>query len=341
MSVTPFIFLAALVVALAAFTVFLTKRVRYLLLGQPEVRSDQLGRRASGFVVYVFGQKKLFKERVGILHFFIFWGFIVVAFGALQIIGEGLSEAFSLPLLGDWPGVLPPAGPVHRPGDRGGHRRRVHPLRRAPRALSRRASKRASSWRSSSASCVAGLLYSGLTYARAPSSSHSLAPLTKAVAGAAQGAGWSEGALQTAAWVFWWLHVLFMLAFLVYIPVSKHLHLLACPVNEFFRNLKPAGAQIKPLDLEDEEVEEFGVSRIEGFTRWQLLDLYACTECGRCQDHCPAHLSGKTLSPRTLMTKLRHHLDERGPALMRAGGAGGQASVRRRLPGQHDRRRDL
>ena len=57
MSITPVIFLAVLVVALAVFTVFVTKRVRYVLLGQPEVRSDQLGRRASGFVVYVLGQK--------------------------------------------------------------------------------------------------------------------------------------------------------------------------------------------------------------------------------------------------------------------------------------------
>ena len=324
MSFTPVIFLAVLVVALAVFMVFVTKRVRYVLLGQPEVRSDQLGRRASGFVVYVLGQKKLFKERSGILHFFIFWGFIVVAFGALQIIGEGLSAAFSLPLLGDWP-------PFYLLQDLFIALVIVAVIAAAfIRYVVRPARYEASLEAGVILALIlgimlAGLLYSALTYAREPSSSHSLAPLSKAVAEAARGAGWSESALQTGAWVFWWLHVLFMLAFLVYIPVSKHLHLLACPVNEFFRNLKPAGAQIKPLDLEDEEVEEFGVSRIEGFTRWQLLDLYACTECGRCQDHCPAHLSGKTLSPRTLMTKLKHQLDERGAELLRAGDAGGQA----------------
>ena len=324
MSITPFVFLAALVVALAAFTVFVTKRVRYVLLGQREDRSDQLGRRTSGFVVYVLGQKKLFKEPVGILHFVIFWGFIVIAFGALQIIGEGLSETFSLPLLGGWQvfylvqdvfivlvivAVLAAAV-----------------IRYVVRPARFEASLDAGVILALIFGImVASLLYSGLRYAADQPSSHSLAPVTQAVASAAQGAGLSDSASQTSAWVFWWLHVLFILAFLVYIPLSKHLHLLACPVNEFFRNLKPAGAQIKPLDLEDEEVEEFGVSRIEDFTRWQLLDLYACAECGRCQDHCPAHLSGKTLSPKTLMTKLKHHLDERGPELMRAGDAGRQA----------------
>ena len=84
------------------------------------------------------------------------------------------------------------------------------------------------------------------------------------------------------------------------------------------------------------------MSSIEGFTRWQLLDLYACAECGRCQDHCPAHLSGKTLSPKTLMTKLKDHLDERGPELTRSE----PTSADRHRPAttpriSTDRRRDL
>jgi Fe-S oxidoreductase len=315
--IVPVIFLAALVVALAGFAFFVTRRVRYLLLGQPEDRSDQLGRRTSGFVVHVLGQKKLFKEPVGVLHFIIFWGFIVIAFGALQIIGEGLYETFSLPLLGDWPVfyllqdafivlviVAVVAAAVYRYVVRP---ERLEASLEAGVILAL-----------IFGIMVAGLLYSGFVYALHEPASHSLAPVTQAVASVAQSAGWSERALQNGAWVFWWAHVLFMLAFLVYIPLSKHLHLLACPVNEFFRNLTPAGGQIRPLDLEDEDVEEYGVSRIERFTRWQLLDLYACAECGRCQDYCPAHLSGKSLSPKTLMTKLKDHLNERGPVLAKA-----------------------
>ena len=87
-----------------------------------------------------------------------------------------------------------------------------------------------------------------------------------------------------------------LLAFLVYIPMSKHMHLIMCPVNEWFRNLKPRGAQIVALDLENEDIEEFGVSKVEGFTTKQLLDVYACAECGRCQDALPRHQSGKALA---------------------------------------------
>ena len=104
MTLTAGIFLVVLLVALAVFGVFLTRRVQYVLVGQPEARHDRLGARAGGFVVYVLGQKKLFKEPVGIVHFVIFWGFIVIAFGTLQIIGEGLWDAFSLPLVGAWTG---------------------------------------------------------------------------------------------------------------------------------------------------------------------------------------------------------------------------------------------
>ena len=126
MTLTAGIFLVVLLVALAVFGVFLVRRVQYVLVGQPEARHDRLGARAGGFVVYVLGQKKLFKEPVGIVHFIIFWGFIVIAFGALQIIGEGLWEAFSLPADRRLDGLLPRAGRAHGAGaDRHRGRRRV------------------------------------------------------------------------------------------------------------------------------------------------------------------------------------------------------------------------
>ena len=163
---------------------------------------------------------------------------------------------------------------------------------------------------------AAALVYSGFAYALDASDKYALAPVTGALA--ALFGPLDDGATETGMQVFWWVHLVLLLAFLVYIPLSKHLHLIMCPVNEFFRNLKPRGGQVRPLDLEDEDLEEYGVSRIDGFTRWQLLDLYACAECGRCQDHCPAWLTGKPLSPKLLMTKLKDHLNEAGPVLRRA-----------------------
>jgi Fe-S oxidoreductase len=314
-TLTAGIFLVVLLVALAVFGVFLTRRVQNVLVGQPEARHDRLGTRAWGFVVYVLGQKKLFKEPVGIVHFVIFWGFIVIAFGTLQIIGEGLWETFSLPVIGAWTGfylvldvlmvlvlVAIVVAVVYRY------------VVRPPRL---EASLEAAVILALIFGLVAAaLVYSGLANALDASEKYALAPVTGALA--TLFGPLDAGATETAAQVFWWVHLVLLLAFLVYIPLSKHLHLIMCPVNEFFRNLKPRGGQVRPLDLEDEDLEEYGVSRIDGFSKWQLLDLYACAECGRCQDHCPAWLTGKPLSPKLLMTKLKDHLSEVGPGIRSA-----------------------
>lgn len=77
---------------------------------------------------------------------------------------------------------------------------------------------------------------------------------------------------------------------------------------------EPAG-RLKKLDLEDEEAESFGAGRIEDFTQKQMLDFYACVECGRCTNACPASNTGKPLSPMHLITKLRDHLQEKGTVI--------------------------
>ena len=69
---------------------------------------------------------------------------------------------------------------------------------------------------------------------------------------------------------------------------------------------------MRKIDFEDEEAEAFGVGKIEDFTQHQLIDLYACAECGRCTNMCPASGTGKTLSPMDLMVKMRDHLTEKG-----------------------------
>ncbi|MHA7966247.1 (Fe-S)-binding protein [Paenibacillus sp. CAU 1782] len=114
--------------------------------------------------------------------------------------------------------------------------------------------------------------------------------------------------------LFWWLHLLVLLAFLVYVPQSKHFHLMTAPVNLWFRRSGPRG-RLAPLDLENEEAESFGAGDIWHFTQKQLLDLYACVECGRCTNVCPASNTGKLLSPMHLIVKLRDHLTEKGAAV--------------------------
>ena len=94
--------------------------------------------------------------------------------------------------------------------------------------------------------------------------------------------------------VFWWVHLLVILGFAVYIPFSKHMHMVASPFNTFFHSLHPSG-MMKTMDLETET--HFGVGKVDEFTWKQLLDGYACAVCGRCTEVCPANITGKILSP--------------------------------------------
>ncbi len=124
--------------------------------------------------------------------------------------------------------------------------------------------------------------------------------------------GLSEGALLTWHAINWWFHVLLSLGAIAYVSLghSKLFHIIWDPINVFFRNLEPRGA-LTPIDFETTEI--FGVSKIEDFTWKQLLDLDACTRCGRCQDACPAYFSGKALNPKQVIMNLKDHLYELYP----------------------------
>jgi Fe-S oxidoreductase len=144
-------------------------------------------------------------------------------------------------------------------------------------------------------------------------------PLGAALAGFLSRTGLSEAALESGYRWMWWLHYLVILSFMVYIPRSKHLHILASIVNAFFKPLGPK-VVLEPIPLEALEAPEgsitLGASKIQDFSWKDLLDLYACAECGRCHVNCPAHLTGKSLSPRDVVHHLKEHLLEAGPKLL-------------------------
>jgi Fe-S oxidoreductase/nitrate reductase gamma subunit len=104
----------------------------------------------------------------------------------------------------------------------------------------------------------------------------------------------------------WWFHLALVFSLIAWLPYSKLLHLFTAPANIYFRALDAKGAMIKPVDLET--AESFGTERIDQFSWKGLLDLDACTECGRCQDACPAFATGKPLSPKSLILDLRDEL---------------------------------
>ena len=112
---------------------------------------------------------------------------------------------------------------------------------------------------------------------------------------------------QQAFWhrVTWWGHAALAFGFIGLLPFTLIRHVLTAPANIALRRAAPSGV-IQPVALE--EAEHFGISTVRGFPRKDLLDLVACTECGRCQDACPAWSTGKPLTPKGLILDLRDHL---------------------------------
>jgi len=114
---------------------------------------------------------------------------------------------------------------------------------------------------------------------------------------------------DTAFIIMWWGHILTVFAFMLYVPTSKHAHLIFAPVNYFFATDTPKGALSK-LNLEDEN-DVWGSNRVEDFPWPNLLDGLSCIECGRCQVQCPANRTDKVLNPKAIIVELKHALMEK------------------------------
>lgn len=115
-------------------------------------------------------------------------------------------------------------------------------------------------------------------------------------------------AWETAHSVFWWVHSLILFSFLVYLPFSKHQHLIWVWPNMFFKHFKSTG-RLRPMEF-SEEAESFGVGNVKEFTWKQLLDSITCVECGRCTSVCPAAGTGKKLDPRMIVLGVKKAFKE-------------------------------
>lgn len=109
--------------------------------------------------------------------------------------------------------------------------------------------------------------------------------------------------------VCWWLALGLILAFIPYFPSSKHIHLFMGPLNYLTRPQRPAPGTLDRLDFEAEDAEQFGVAKLEQLDKTQLLDAYACIMCSRCQEVCPAYITGKELSPSALEINKRYFIN--------------------------------
>ena len=306
-----------LVIALGIFARKLTLRVRYLFAGQGAVRRwDHIPTRVKNFVVYGIFQRKVAREwYAGVLHSFIFWAFVILGASVVEITAQAYEPGWRVAL----PAIagVPLNGPLYLAQDAiallaafgvGMALYRRYVIR--PKKLMHEGMRDATIVLCFILGIVVSLLfYNAAAIAGGTASLPGWKPLSAAIA---------DGVmvrLDPAVWwhVFWWTHVVLLFSFLAYVPYSKHMHIVFAIVNTFFMDLTPKGA-LKKVDLE--KSEGFGVNRVEQLSWRQLLDGYACTECGRCTDACPANATGKPLDPMRIITNIRDTLNDQGRAIV-------------------------
>lgn len=138
-------------------------------------------------------------------------------------------------------------------------------------------------------------------------------PIASGIGGIWTALGVSGATADTVYQVMWWVHILTVFAFMLYVPTSKHSHLIFAPINFFLVTDTPRG-MLHKLNLEDESEDAlWGRNKVQDFPWPNLLDGLACIECGRCQVQCPANRTGKALNPKKIITDIKHALLEKMP----------------------------
>lgn len=305
-------FLAVTAYAISLFLYVIKTRISYIKLGKQVEFDNRVKERLDKIWVNVFGQKKLMKDKKsGIIHVMFFYGFLLVQLGAIDFIWKGLKPGSHLPL-----GPLYPAFNFFQEIVTlvilvavvwAFYRRYIEKLVRLKRGF-----KNGLVLIFIGGLMVSVLIGNGMGMIWHGHEASASEPVASSIAALFSGIG--ETAAIAVFYVAWWVHLVFLLSFLVYVPQGKHMHLIAGPANVYLNRLEKPG-KLKKINFEDESQESFGVGKIEDFTQLQLVDLYACVECGRCTNMCPATGTGKMLSPMDLMLKLRDHLTNHGAAV--------------------------
>ena len=298
--------------AVSLFLYVVKTRIEYIKLGKKSEFNDHVKERWDRIWVMVFGQKKLMKDKKsGAIHVMFFYGFILVQFGAIDFIIKGIKPGAHLPLGPLYPGftffqeivtltILVAVVWAY-------YRRYIEQLVRLKRGI-----KNGLVLIFIGGLMLSVLLGNGMSMIWHSHEGTWTEPVASLIAAAFT---WlPETGAIAIFYVAWWAHLLFLLTFLVYVPQGKHAHLIAGPANVYFTRVGP-NAKPSKIDFEDETQESFGVGKITDFTQEQMIDFYACVECGRCTNMCPATGTGKMLSPMDLILKMRDHLTNHGAAV--------------------------
>jgi Fe-S oxidoreductase len=325
-----------LALGLTALTLVLAaRRVWWLYTlirsGQPtHGRTGELGARLRSQLTEVFGQRRLLRWTIpGLAHFFTFWGFVILLTVYIEAYGALFDEHFAIPLVGHWPALgfgqdLIALAVLVSIITFAVLRVWQTPQRRQ-RASRFYGSHTGGAW------LILFMIFNviwTLFLFRGTEVNTGTFPYPKgAFASEAAGAllaPLGTGTNQVLGRVGLLLHISVMLAFLMIVLYSKHLHIFLAPINVATKRmpkalgpLLPMESQGKEIDFEDPgEDDVFGRGKIEDFTWKGMLDFATCTECGRCQSQCPAWNTGKPLSPKLVIMDLRDHLFAKAPYLI-------------------------
>jgi succinate dehydrogenase/fumarate reductase-like Fe-S protein len=318
---------------------------RNILLGKDENLNDYPERRWRNVLLLALGQKKMFKRPIpAVLHLLVYAGFIIINIEILEIVLDGLSGHHRLfaPLLGKGYGIL--IGFFEVLALLVLISCIIFWIRRNILHVRRLAMKELNGWPKSDANIILTtemLLMSLLLVMNASdqvlqsrAAEHYVLTDSFWVSTHLKGFldGLSTGALVVLERMCWWLHIAGIFAFLNYLPYSKHLHILLAFPNAYYARLTPLGAMKNMKEVQQEVLymmqpelapppaegseqtapHRFGAKDVTDLSWKNLLDAYSCTECGRCTANCPASLTGKKLSPRSIMMHTRDRLEEAG-----------------------------
>jgi Fe-S oxidoreductase/nitrate reductase gamma subunit len=289
-------------------------------MGKPDNRFKEIGRRIWNMIYYPFSQRCTISRsyRFGINHALLFWSFMLLLIANTEFLLHGLvpntialsklpSGAYhALAMIFDIVSVLVLVAIVAAVA-----RRFLFP----PKFIEAR---------SRDAFIILGLIATlmiafffthGGEIAQGVEDAASYMPISNFVGTTILG-GASQGAAETVADVFWWIHAIVLLSFLNYLPYSKHMHILTSIPNCFFRSIDKVTTQPRE---EFAKGNAYGAGRVDQLTWKDLFDSYSCTECGRCSDNCPAANTGKALQPRLLIHDIKLNLLTNGPLLLKKG----------------------
>jgi Fe-S oxidoreductase len=309
--VSAIVMTALIVGALAWFTSTMKRKIGVLLKAKPWSMEDRIPDRTETMLRVAFAQQKMFKEPwSGAMHALIFWGFLILLFRTVSVFGRAygdgpIDSTWTLfwwshdvqnwyTWLKDWTELVVLAMVVAAAIRRGVFRIKRLTL-------------------SASAYMVLGMigglmvtdfLYDGAVFAMGKAAAEKeWAPVSAYVSTWLTGLG---GGNLYLAHAMYWLHAVILLAFLNELPLSKHFHVIMSIPNVFLSKQGAPGALAPIKDIENQET--FGVMEPRELTWRQVMDGYTCTECGRCTINCPAHNSGKPLSPKMLICDMRDYI---------------------------------